>query len=60
MLGGLGSLKGAVVGAVALAIASAFVTDQLGPDWSPMTFYLALFVILLLRPQGLFGKALRI
>ncbi len=60
VLGGLGSLKGAVIGAMALAVASAFVTDQLGPDWSPMTFYLALFVILLIRPQGLFGKALRI
>jgi len=60
VLGGLGSLKGAVIGAVSLAVASAFVTNQLGPDWSPMTFYLALFIILLVRPQGLFGKALRI
>lgn len=60
VLGGLGSLKGAVIGAVALAVAAAFVTDWFGPNWSPMTFYLALFVILLVRPQGLFGKELRI
>ncbi len=60
VLGGFGSLKGAVIGAVTLAVASAFVTDQYGPDWSPMTFYLALFLILMVRPQGLFGKELRI
>jgi len=60
VLGGLGSLKGAVVGALALAVAAAFVTRWLGPEWSSLTFYLALFLILLVRPQGLFGKAMRI
>jgi branched-chain amino acid transport system permease protein len=57
VLGGLGSLKGAVVAALALSVLSAFVSDWFGPTWSPMTFYLALFLILLVRPQGLFGKA---
>jgi branched-chain amino acid transport system permease protein len=60
VLGGLGSLKGAVIGAVILAVASAFVTDSFGPTWSPITFYLALFLVLLVRPQGLFGKLVRI
>lgn len=60
VLGGLGSLKGAVVGALVLAVASAFVTRWVGPEWSSLTFYLALFVILLVRPQGFFGKAIRI
>jgi branched-chain amino acid transport system permease protein len=57
VLGGLGSLKGAVVAALSLSVLSAFVSDWLGPTWSPMTFYLALFLILLVRPQGLFGRA---
>jgi branched-chain amino acid transport system permease protein len=60
VLGGLGSLKGAVIGAVILSVAAAFVTDQFGPTWSPITFYLALFLIIMVRPQGLFGKAVRI
>jgi len=60
VLGGLGSLKGAVVGAVTLAVAAAFVTDQFGPTWSPITFFLALFLVLMVRPQGLFGKVVRI
>jgi branched-chain amino acid transport system permease protein len=57
VLGGMGSLLGAVVGAFLLAIASAFVSYQYGPTWSPMTFYLALFLILLIRPGGLFGES---
>lgn len=56
VLGGMGSLMGALVGAFALAIAAAYVSFYFGPTWSPITFFLALFVILLFRPQGLFGK----
>lgn len=60
VLGGMGSLKGAILGALTLAVASAFVTDRFGPSWSPITFYLALFLVLMFRPQGLFGKVVRI
>jgi len=60
VLGGLGSLKGAVVGALLLAVAAGVVSDQFGPTWSPMTFFGALFLILLIRPQGLFGHKERV
>lgn len=60
VLGGLGSLKGAIIGALGLAVASAFVSDGIGPVWSPITFFGALFLILLVRPQGLFGKKARV
>lgn len=60
VLGGMGSIKGAVIGALLLAVASAFVTDQVGPTWSPITFYLTLFLILMVRPQGLFGAKVRL
>jgi branched-chain amino acid transport system permease protein len=56
VLGGMGSLLGTFVGAMLLSIASAVVSDRFGPTWSPATFFLALFVILLVRPHGLFGK----
>jgi branched-chain amino acid transport system permease protein len=58
VVGGLGSLGGALVGGIGLAIIAAYVTDIFGPTWSQMTFYVALFVVLLVRPQGLFGKPL--
>lgn len=60
VLGGMGSIKGAVIGALLLAIASAFVTDLAGPTWSPITFYLTLFLILMLKPEGLFGAKVRL
>lgn len=56
VLGGMGKLLGAVVGAFLLAIVSAFIGSYFGSTWSMMTFYLALFLILLVRPQGLFGE----
>lgn len=56
VLGGMGSLGGALVGAMLLAVASAYVSFYFGPTWSPITFFLALFLILLFRPQGLMGK----
>jgi len=56
VLGGMGSLLGALIGALALAVGSAYVSSFYGPTWSPVTFYLALFLILLIRPQGLLGK----
>jgi branched-chain amino acid transport system permease protein len=58
VVGGLGSFAGALVGGVLLAIVAAYVTDIFGPTWSQMTFYVALFLVLLVRPQGLFGKPL--
>jgi branched-chain amino acid transport system permease protein len=60
VLGGMGSLAGTVVAAMALSIAAAVVSDALGPTWSPATFFLALFVILMVRPHGLFGKKVEV
>ena len=56
VLGGMGSLVGALVSSFLLATAASFVSFYLGATWAPITFYLALFLILLFRPQGLFGK----
>ena len=53
---GLRLFASLMVGAFLLAVASAYVSSFFGPTWSPMTFYLALFLILLIRPEGLFGE----
>jgi len=58
VLGGMGKLAGAILGALILATLAAFVSTYIGTTWSTMTFFLALFVILLVRPQGLFGDPL--
>jgi len=56
VMGGMGSILGTVVAAFSLSIVAAFVGTWIGSTWSTMTFFLALFLVLLFRPQGLFGE----
>ena len=56
VIGGLGSVAGAAVGAVIVGL-----FEALGilwtPSWAPAYIYLAMIVVLQLRPSGLFGAA---
>jgi branched-chain amino acid transport system permease protein len=56
VLGGMGMLHGTIVAALLLSVVAAFVGTYFGSTWSLLTFFLALFLILLIRPQGLFGE----
>ncbi|WP_429809390.1 branched-chain amino acid ABC transporter permease [Ensifer sp. B1-9] len=56
VLGGMGSILGTVVAALFLSVIAAFVGAWVGATWSTLTFFVALFLILLVRPQGLFGE----
>ena len=60
VVGGMGSIKGAVISALTLAVLSSLVTDQISPEWAPLSFYGVLFLMLMIRPHGLFGKKVRI
>jgi branched-chain amino acid transport system permease protein len=55
VLGGMGSVGGAVVAAVIVSTSSAIVASTVSPAWSEMTFFVILILVLLIRPQGLFG-----
>lgn len=59
VLGGLGSVGGAVIGAVIVSTSSAVVAATISPVWSEMTFFVILILVLLIRPQGLFGSVER-
>ena len=56
LLGGLGSIGGAVVGSLIVSVSSAVVAATVSPIWSEMTFFVILLLVLLVRPQGLFGN----
>ena len=56
VLGGMGSILGTVLAAFILSTVAAFVGFYLGATWSVLTFFVALFVVLLVRPQGIFGE----
>lgn len=60
VLGGMGSLMGALAGAFLLTVAAAYMGHFFGPTMSSVTFFLALFLILMVRPQGLFGKKMEV
>jgi len=56
VLGGMGSILGTVLAAYILSVVAAFIGFYFGATWSTLTFFVALFVVLLVRPQGLFGE----
>jgi branched-chain amino acid transport system permease protein len=55
VLGGLDSIGGALVGGIAIGILQGFVGTYIGGDAITVATYLILPIVLLVRPQGLFG-----
>ncbi len=55
IFGGLGSVKGTVVAAFAIGLTEAAVSLQYGVKWSLPVLFVVLAVVLLFRPNGLFG-----
>ncbi|MEW6275181.1 MAG: branched-chain amino acid ABC transporter permease [Bacillota bacterium] len=55
VLGGLGSIPGAVVGGVFLGIVEAFAGGFLSSAWKDAIGFAILILVLLLKPSGLFG-----
>jgi branched-chain amino acid transport system permease protein len=59
VLGGLGSLPGAMVGALMLGLAETLTATYASLRWSTLVFYVVILAVLLVRKQGLFGTRLR-
>jgi branched-chain amino acid transport system permease protein len=57
-IGGWGSVPGALLGALLIALFETVVSAALSAVWAQALLYLALLAILLCRPQGLFGEAM--
>ena len=57
ILGGLGSPFGAILGAFIFGIAQEFTTAYAAPTYRILVAFVIILFILLLRPQGLFGRA---
>jgi branched-chain amino acid transport system permease protein len=55
VLGGLGSVGGAVVAALLMGVTEAIVAVEISPTWAAFSFFIVLLAFLLVRPQGLFG-----
>ena len=59
IIGGLGDIKGALIGGLAIGIIEALVTGMISNDLGPVGVCVALLIVLYLRPQGFFGKGER-
>lgn len=59
VLGGMGSLPGAFVAAIILGVMEQLTAVIVTLYWSPIVFYLFLFLTLVFRPQGLMGEIVR-
>jgi branched-chain amino acid transport system permease protein len=55
VLGGLGSFRGALLAALILGIAEQVTILYIPADWAAMVFFVFLFAVLIVRPQGFFG-----
>jgi branched-chain amino acid transport system permease protein len=55
VLGGLGSIGGAVLAALLLGVAEAVVAVEISPTWAAFSFFVVLIAVLIVRPQGFFG-----
>ncbi len=56
VLGGMGSLRGALVASFAMLIISDVIDVVWSPIWASTIFFALLIVLLLFRPQGFFGR----
>ncbi|MGD7247001.1 ABC transporter permease subunit, partial [Ralstonia pseudosolanacearum] len=58
ILGGLGDIRGAMLGGLFLGFAEVLSVAYIGSTMRDAVAFGLLFLILLVRPQGLFGKVL--
>ena len=57
ILGGIGSVPGAVTGGLVIGLAEALSIPLLGAQYRAAVSFLVLLLVLLVRPSGIFGKA---
>ncbi|MFA5665028.1 branched-chain amino acid ABC transporter permease [Castellaniella sp.] len=59
VVGGVGSLRGAVLGGLILGLAEGIGLIRIPTEWQSSIAFVVLFIVMLVRPQGLFGRILR-
>jgi branched-chain amino acid transport system permease protein len=59
VLGGIGNIRGAMAGGIALGLLETYSAAILGTQWKAITVFIVLILVLLLKPTGLFGEAIQ-
>ncbi|HVP01970.1 MAG TPA: branched-chain amino acid ABC transporter permease [Solirubrobacteraceae bacterium] len=59
VMGGIGNLRGAVLGGIIIGCIQQISDNRIGPDWTPAVVFAFLVLIMVFRPQGLLGEETR-
>jgi branched-chain amino acid transport system permease protein len=56
VLGGIGNIRGAMLGGMLLGLVEAYSVPCLGAQWTSVTAFMVLVIVLMFRPTGLLGE----
>ena len=59
VMGGIGNLKGAVLGGFIIGVVQQLAENRLGAEWTTAVVFGYLIIIMVFRPQGLLGEQTR-
>jgi branched-chain amino acid transport system permease protein len=59
VMGGIGNLRGAVVGGLIIGVIQQISDNRIGNEWTPAVVFAYLVLIMVFRPQGLLGEETR-
>jgi branched-chain amino acid transport system permease protein len=59
VMGGIGNLRGAVLGGVIIGVIQQISDNRIGNEWTPAVIFAYLILIMVFRPQGLLGEETR-
>ena len=59
VMGGIGNLRGAVLGGIIIGCIQQISDNRIGPEWTPAVVFAYLILIMVFRPQGLLGEETR-
>jgi branched-chain amino acid transport system permease protein len=58
VLGGIGNLRGALVGGLVLGVVEVYSSTLFSSNWEDVTAFVVLVLVLMLRPTGILGESL--
>ena len=59
VIGGIGNIRGAFFGGISLGLVEIYASAVIGTQWKPVTVFIILILILLFKPNGIFGEAVQ-
>jgi branched-chain amino acid transport system permease protein len=59
VMGGIGNIRGAVLGGLIIGVVQALADSRMGPQWTEAVVFGYLILVMILRPRGLLGEETR-